>query len=115
MGLSNGDDEVGRRIRDLETTVYSQAGAIIAVDSGQARLVLARAPQAEGKVFVVPNSVDPDSLAELARADVKVPEGFPLVLVARRLVPKNGVEYAVRAAAIVRQKLPRIRFLLAGS
>jgi glycosyltransferase involved in cell wall biosynthesis len=71
------------------------------------------------KVHYVPNGVDTEKFVPRAatngvRRKHGIPEDALVVLSPRRLVPKNGVEYLVRAAPAVIQSQPKARFLLLG-
>ena len=86
---------LGRLMR-FETAGLNAADEVIAVDSHQAHLVLARGVQPE-RVNVIHNAVDVGELGRLARDVPRYACKTPCFVVVRRLWPKNGVVFAVRA------------------
>lgn len=65
------------------------------------------------RVEPVTNGVETDQFRPVPPAR-KPPEGVRYVVVPRRLFPKNGVEFAVRALPLVRQVFPQVEFLFIG-
>lgn len=95
--LSAGLDPKGTyalAIAALERESFERADHIIAVDKGQADIVLLEFGIKHDRVSCIPNALDFDGLPLFAQ-----PPPLPrrAILVARRLVPKNGVEFAIRA------------------
>jgi glycosyltransferase involved in cell wall biosynthesis len=90
-------------VERIEREAFAAADGFIAVDQGQADLVARDFLADPSRVAVIANAVDVDELP--ARGRSGVPE--PFLLVPRRLVPKNGVEFAIRAFA-GRGELPRL-------
>lgn len=67
----------------------------------------------------IPNAVDPEQFSPaLASAEVRrrfgIPENAPLVVTARRLVPKCGVIYLAQAAERILSEAPQTRILIVG-
>lgn len=93
-----------RRLRSYERTVYGNAAACIAVDSGQKRILVEDYHVAEESVHTVYNAVDVDAVQSLAETRMTFPLSGHFFLVPRRLVPKNGVEFAIRALKLCRKK-----------
>ena len=111
----------------LEKYAYRHADFIFAVDTRIRDYVLAEAGPDPRKVSVRLNFVDTSEFMPRERAaafdalaqggvelDASLRGGAQLVLCPRRLSPKNGVEYFIRAAKIVASRKPRVRFLIAG-
>jgi glycosyltransferase involved in cell wall biosynthesis len=91
-----GNSKYHRFLQNIEHQGYGDAAEIIAVDSGQ-KALLVKKGVSSNKITVIFNSVDVIGLQNLyRRVNVKRHDGGYFI-VARRLVPKNGVEYAIRA------------------
>lgn len=78
---------------------------------------LAKSLGFRGEAVVIPNGVDLSALRgvdmkEVARlrASLALPEGGTILVTTSRLVPKNGIEYVIRALS----DLPDVRFVIAG-
>jgi glycosyltransferase involved in cell wall biosynthesis len=95
-----------RWIRGIEERAYREASAVIAVDRAHGDYV--RGFGRYERVWVIPNFVDTRRFYPAVTApELPGPlaawiAGRPLLLCPRRLVPKNGVDVAVRAAARLR-------------
>jgi glycosyltransferase involved in cell wall biosynthesis len=84
--------------------------AIVCLSEAGRRALCAVYPQAEGKVRIIPNSIDP---AEYAGADgasfrsgLGIPEDAPLLLCVARLHPQKRIDLLVRAFAQVKKRVP---------
>jgi glycosyltransferase involved in cell wall biosynthesis len=88
----------------IEREAFAAADLLLAVDQGQADRVIEDFGVDRGRVVVIPNAVDVNALPVSAG---KV-EWEPFILVPRRLVPKNGVEFAIRATARLSERAPRL-------
>ena len=99
----------------VEQEAWAGADAIIAVDSTQSQIVQEQGGDVR-KITVIPNAVDMDEVDQTCRALplVQRDEPRPWIVLARRLEPKNGVEYAIRAPAEFSPDEPRPRLILAG-
>lgn len=93
LGLATPANAYGRFILETERQAAGRADRIICVDQGQRELLLKRNPDATAKIRVIENAAD---LPALPPASSDPP---PYLLCARRLVEKNGVEYAIRSMA----------------
>jgi glycosyltransferase involved in cell wall biosynthesis len=94
-------------MESVEREAFTAADLLVAVDQGQADYVVRDFGVDPRRVIVIPNAVDVDAFpAPAERRD------SPFLLVPRRLVPKNGVEFALRAFARVRGG--PLRLLIAG-
>ncbi len=110
-----------QRSMALEKGVYGRASRIVCVDSRIRDYVAGMADVAPDRMAVLPNAVDteafrpptPGERAE-ARRSLGVDGTDIVVLCPRRLVVKNGVDHAVRAAGIVAKGGTVVRLVLAG-
>ncbi len=71
------------------------------------------------RLFYIPNGVDavkfrPGASSEGIEARHGLDPGKPIIICPRRLEPKNGVEYFIRAVPLVRNKWPDAQFLIVG-
>jgi glycosyltransferase involved in cell wall biosynthesis len=80
----------------------------MAVDQGQADIVQTEFGVDSHRLSVIPNAVDVEGFSPQSGGGV-VP---PFVVVPRRLVPKNGVEFAIRAWSFLDH--PRPQLVVAG-
>jgi glycosyltransferase involved in cell wall biosynthesis len=107
-----------RWLRGFEEYGYRDADAVISVDRAHAQYV--RELGRTGPVWVIPNFVDtrryhPEVPAAALPAAVEAwLDGRPIVLCPRRLVEKNGVDVAVRAARGLADRGVRAALLVAG-
>jgi glycosyltransferase involved in cell wall biosynthesis len=100
-----------RKAMRCEQEAWQSVDAIIAVDSTQAAIIQEQGGAAD-KITIIPNAVDMEKLSNYDKSlPVARKEKRPWILVPRRLYPKNGVEYAIRALATMKRK-PRL--LIAG-
>ena len=85
-----------RRLKRLEKLGLSAADELIAVDSNYASRAIGAGNSSE-RIQIIHNSVPMDALQSLAERQPVYHPPVPYFLSARRLWPKNGVEYAVLA------------------
>ncbi len=69
--------------------------------------------------FYIPNGVDavkfrPGSGFGVIDKDYGIDPARPVIVCPRRLEPKNGVEYFIRAVPLVRAEMPDVQFLIVG-
>ncbi len=69
--------------------------------------------------FYIPNGVDaekfrPGNSFGVIDKDYGLDPSKPVVICPRRLEPKNGVEYFIRAIPLVRKEMPDVQFLIVG-
>ena len=69
--------------------------------------------------FYIPNGVDtekfrPGNSFGVIDKDYGLDPAHPVVICPRRLEPKNGVEYFIRAIPLVRKEIPDVQFLIVG-
>ena len=112
------DHPVIRWIRSIEQSAYLDADAVVSVDRAHAEYVreLGRAD----RTWVIPNAVDTRRFRPHLGGDPFPAEtevwigGRPIVLCARLLVPKNGVNVAIDAARLLRDRGVEFVLLIAG-
>ncbi|WP_239396615.1 glycosyltransferase [Frankia sp. CiP3] len=102
----------------LERALRSATHGFIAVSPSVARdSVLARIAT-PGRVEVVPSAVDLDDIPhdtdQTVRADLRIPDGFPVVGTVTRLDPQKAPLDFVRMAALVAARRPGVRFVMVG-
>jgi glycosyltransferase involved in cell wall biosynthesis len=91
-------------MESIEREAFTAADLLLAVDQGQADRVVEDFGVDRGRVVVIPNAVDVETLPVSAgTVDCE-----PFILVPRRLVPKNGVEFAIRAIARLSDRTPKL-------
>jgi glycosyltransferase involved in cell wall biosynthesis len=112
---------VSRFILNQEQKAYSNASWIIAVDKRIKEYVLSISNRNNSSVSVVRNFANTDHFKPIdidSKKELKKKMGFSdqdfVVFCPRRLVPKNGVIYAVRAMKFILKKNPETLLLIAG-
>lgn len=85
--------------RRYEKTAFSNGHLYVPVDEGQGEIIQREFGVPQNRIRVVRNSVDVDYIAQ--STPQKIGRSLPkkYFIVPRRLVPKNGVEWAVRGFA----------------
>jgi glycosyltransferase involved in cell wall biosynthesis len=100
------------KVEQCEKEAWHGCDAIITVDKTQAEIVMEQGGVAN-KITIIPNAVDIQKLKKIAQAlPVMRKTDREWLFVPRRLTPKNGIEYAIRAMPLLKKK-PLL--LLAGS
>lgn len=109
-------------LMDIEKKAISKADFVIAVDRRLGRYAIEDLGCDESRVEVLPNAVDTDTFSPVTdeqksklRQEVGIDANY-VILVPRRLVPKNGVVYAVRSLKALQNRLPNldVKMLIAG-
>jgi len=95
--LKKGTPAYLRYLRKVERQAYESARSIIAVDDGQKEIIVSDYQICPRKVTVIQNAVDTDFFMPIRCKSV----GHPFLFVPRRLVPKNGVQVAVKAFRLI--------------
>lgn len=100
------------KVQQCEKETWHSCDAIIAVDKTQAEIVVEQGA-AQEKISIIPNAVDIFHIKGIAQAlPVMRKIDREWLFVPRRLTPKNGIEYAIRAMPLLKKK-PLL--LIAGS
>lgn len=91
------ESEYLKKLWKIEKESYENVAKIIAVDTGQKRIVTEDFGVNADKTTVILNAVSCDSVKSILKkaSMYKVPS--PYLLIPRRLVPKTGVQTAIRA------------------
>lgn len=100
--LNKGSQAYLNYLEEQEFNAYNKAQLIIAVDSEQKRIICEDYNVNPEKVRIIYNAVDTDFFSPKEKKEV---QGFAenlFFLVPRRLVPKNGVDVAVRAMKYIK-------------
>ena len=110
------------RFKAMEKRVYEHATRIICVDSKIRDYVLSMSSIGAEKVAVIPNAVDVNLFRppthdqrNAYRNELEIPEDALVVLCPRRLVAKNGVQFAVQAMTRISKDYPKAILIQAGS
>jgi glycosyltransferase involved in cell wall biosynthesis len=104
----------------IERALARRTDCLIAVSPAVRRELLALGVGTPERFRVVPLGLDLDPFARAdalrgkLRAELGIPAEAPLVGIVARLVPIKAHEVFLRAAALVRARLPEARFLLVG-
>lgn len=106
-----GDQKTSDFIRQIEAEAYHKADVLIAVDEGQAQILVKDFSIPRERITVIPNAVDSTEVVRQAMAQANHPlvveatrersAGKQIVLIPRRLVEKNGVHQAVRCLPLL--------------
>jgi len=90
-----------RTAHAIEELAYSRCDAFIAVDRGQADVLIREFRVPAAKISIVHNATDCARTAALARQPGSPDLPAPYFIVPRRLVAKNGVHVAIDALALL--------------
>jgi glycosyltransferase involved in cell wall biosynthesis len=110
----------GRFYRFLEWLAGRLTTRVVAVSESQRRIAVRCGVVRPDRIVVIKNGVDASLFQDASarnskRRELGVGPGELLVGMAGRLEPQKGCEHFIRAAKIVTEQLPRVRFVLAGS
>lgn len=102
-----------------EKEAAQKASFVITVDSNLKKQIMERSGITENKVVALPNTVDTsvfspveDKDKRAIRKELGLPEEANICLVLRRLVPKNGVKFAIEALSLLNR--PEAMLIIAG-
>ncbi len=105
---------------EVERAVYRRASAFIVLSRPFGQILERRFGVPAHKIHVIPGGVDVsrfairESRAE-CRAALGWPQDRPIVLAVRRLMRRMGLDDLVAAAALLRERVPNVLVLIAGS
>jgi glycosyltransferase involved in cell wall biosynthesis len=105
---------------EIERAVYRRASAFIVLSRPFGQILERRFGVPPHKIHVIPGGVDVsrfairESRAE-CRAALGWPQDRPIVLAVRRLMRRMGLDDLVGAAALLRERVPNVLVLIAGS
>lgn len=103
---------VARTLNALERSAFGRVDTLFAVDGGQAAILSDEFDVPADRVRIIPNAVDVDEVVRLSGGEPATAIQRDTFLVPRRLVRKNGVEFAIRALA--HEEAAAFRLVIAG-
>ncbi len=106
--------EMNQRIYDIEKAGMEAADRVIAVSQFTKSVIVHRYGIAPSKVDVVYNGIDRDEERPKVLPH-RSPDGDKYVLFLGRITAQKGPEYFIHAAKRVAERLPDVKFVLAGS
>lgn len=103
---------VERTLRAFEARAFDRVDMLLPVDRGQAAILSERFDVPSRRLRVVQNAVDVDEIVQSNGRDVPAASHRDSFVVPRRLVRKNGVEFAIRALS--HEDAATFRLVVAG-
>lgn len=106
--------------RRIEATLARRTALLIAVSPRQREELIALGVAERERIAVIPLGLDLAPFLTCAhragrlRAELGLSPRTPLVGLVARLVPIKGVDLFLRAASLVRERIPDVRFLVVG-
>jgi len=108
-------------IHEVERWISNRSDRVIACSTFMREQIVDVFGVDEGRVEVIPNGIDPEELhpqdgagLDRLRREFAAPDE-PLVLLVGRLVYEKGFQFALEALPAIIERLPRTRFIVAGS
>jgi len=105
-------EHINRAIYDIERRGMHAATRVIAVSERTKQIIVERYGVRSGKVGVVHNGIEFDRTQPLPARSERQEK---VVLFLGRITMQKGPEYFVRAAALVAEKIPHVKFVIAGT
>ncbi|MFI5181872.1 MAG: glycosyltransferase family 4 protein [Thermoanaerobaculia bacterium] len=90
---------VARTLNALERRAFGRVDMLLPVDGGQAAILRDEFDVSSDRLRIIRNAVDVDEIVRLSGGEVRTASRKDTFVVPRRLVRKNGVEFAIRALA----------------
>ena len=113
--FDRGPDLIYRALRGLEHLTFRLADVVISTNETYGRLATERGGKSESDVFVVRNAPDPDRFRS-ARSNPALKRGREhLLAYVGFIAPQDGVDHALRALAILRERRDDWHALFLGS
>lgn len=106
-------DHVDQRVYDIERAGMAGADRVIAVSNLTRSICIARYGIAPDRVDVVYNGIDAEKCQPPPGA--RIEHGDRVVLFLGRLTMQKGPEYFIAAARRVLEKVPNVKFIVAGT
>ncbi|MEK7338770.1 MAG: glycosyltransferase, partial [candidate division NC10 bacterium] len=106
--------------RKIEAALARRTSLLIAVSPRQRQELIALGVAQPERIAVIPLGLDLAPFLNAAphagrlRAELGLSPETPLVGLVARLVPIKGVDLFLRAAALLRERIPQVRFVIAG-
>lgn len=101
-----------RALNALERRAFGRVDMLLPVDGGQAAILRDEFGVPGDRIRIVRNAVDVDEVVRLSGGEARAASREGTFLVPRRLVRKNGVEFAIRALA--HQEAAAFSLVIAG-
>ncbi len=109
--------DLQRQIHGIEADLVARANRVICCSSYMAREVRMLFGEGQGGIKVIPNGVDPGSLADGTGAQAEK-QGFfsggPVMAFLGRLVPEKGVQVIIEALPLIMERHPGVLLVVAG-
>ncbi|MFO0831355.1 MAG: glycosyltransferase [Phycisphaerales bacterium] len=106
-------NNVNQRVYDIERAGMHAADRVVCVSQLTKSICVRRYGVSPDKVDVVYNGIERES--QQPQAGSQIEEGDKIVLFLGRITMQKGPEYFIAAAQRVLEKLPHVKFVLAGS
>jgi len=106
--LSTGERKNSRLVQEtfaIEKQAFQNSTLCIAVDAALKAMLEQEYAVRSEKIVTIPNAVHIEHIISLARGGHPFDIPRPFFLVPRRLVPKNGIEFAIRALSFCRKDI----------
>lgn len=106
--ISAGERENSRLVQEtfaIEKQAFQKSALCIAVDTTLKTMLEQEYAVQPEKIVTIPNAVHIEHIIALARGRHPFDIPQPFFLVPRRLVPKNGIEFAIRALSFCRRDI----------
>jgi len=106
-------------IRFIQRINYVQATRLIPVSEGLKKLVLKNYPVKSSDIFPVSNGTNPEKFKPIpqkyARKIIGLPEDIQIVGFIGSCYSYHGVQHLIKAAKLVLQEKPEVKFIIAGN
>ena len=103
---------VERTLKALERSAFGRVDMLLPVDGGQAAILEDEFGVSRDRIRIIQNAVDVDAVIRLSGVGLRAAVQRDTFLVPRRLVTKNGVEFAIRALA--HEEATAFKLVIAG-
>jgi len=105
-------------IRFIQRINYGYATRLIPVSKGLKILILEHYPAKSSNIFPVSNGTNPEKFKPIslieARKQINLPDDVPIVGFIGSCYSYHGVQHLIKAAQLVLQEKPEIKFIIAG-
>jgi glycosyltransferase involved in cell wall biosynthesis len=103
---------VERTLNALERSAFDRVDMLFPVDGGQAAILTDEFGVSRDRIRIIQNAVDVDAVIRLSGGGPRSAVQRDTFLVPRRLVTKNGVEFAIRA--LTHEEAAAFKLVIAG-
>lgn len=103
----------------VESAVYKRAGHAIVLSQAFANVLAEKYRFPPENIHIIPGGINVAAFTlpetqSAARARLGLPQGRPIIVAVRRLVPRMGLENLIQAVGILRQSMPDVLLCIAG-